>query len=669
MFTGFRARGHTLRRYVLAHRDRMTLVAILLVAALVRWGDLGHTADFQYDQGELSQLVLDMLHGERFPLLGVESSAGVRNSPMTVYLLAPLFVISSHPLWVTFGIAMFNVIGVGLLWWIVRRTIGPRAADWSALIYALNPHAIRYSRAIWAQNYHTPFILAGLGLAMLGFWDRRRWAQVLSLPLLIVGVQVHYAAWPLVATYGVIVLLGWRQIDWRALVVSGVLAALTLAPFVYGSLDSGDGQAFSDKLNYTRAIIQYDLRLRQETIDHVIDLATGEEASRGTDTDKARTVAIVPEWTWPWRAIGALGLIGYAALWWRRAWRRMALVATAWIAPLMILFVPNWTGSGIYPHYLIPLIPLLALLSGTGAVVVLDALRSIRLGSLRPAAPVAACVLALTLVSWVGWYYAQLSASQTFTPEPHSIPLAIHYLLDVRADLSDERDVLLIGADSHTSGVEVWRSLLYNSADCVRAVIVLQGGLTVIPAGDFVAVAPPGANPDDDLYRQYIGDDPQRYATRPGERPYSVQHYPDGITWEGGELHPLGPVKFANGVQLTGYRVEAGRVTLSWLLPGRSLDIGYLRQFIHLLDAEGNQLAAMDLDYWPGQSWCVGDQIITWADLPLAEVAADKVVTLRAGLYTVPDEGGYRYVDVLDAVGHPAAPWVEVPLDQGDDLK
>lgn len=644
-------------RPVPTRRDWIALAALLLIAFLARWADLGTTTHFQYDQAAQALLAQDMLAGHGIAWVGPESTGTVHHSPLTVWFLIPPYALTNNPLRVHLFIVAFNVLGVGLLWGLAFRYLGGRRAAFAAgLIYALHPYAILYNRTIWVPDFLIPFLLAGFGLALLGFVEGKRWAQVLSLPVLLIGLQMHFAGWLILPAWAWLALWGWRRIDGRALAASVVLAALVMLPYAVGIRQS-ETDAASGRLDTMRTVIQYDFRLRAETLRKFADVAIGTRSADHNSTSDLQTIlAAVPEPSALWSLAGALMAAGWLSLWLRRVTRPYGVFFTLWMAILVGFFIPNWTGTGIYRHHFIPVIPALCLLAGLGVAFLLERARRFPLLQW-----ITVTLLAALVLSWLGWVVSMWRyTDQHYLPE--KTPLPIHYLLDVRADLRDDRDVLLIGADSHTSGVEVWRSLLYDSAECVRAVIALQGGLTVIPAGPFVAVAPPGADPSTDLYQQYLGDQPQTYPTRPGERPYSVQRHPDGLAWEGPELAALGPVTFANRVQLTGTHVERGRVRLRWALPGRTENAGYLRQFVHLLDSQGGQLAGMDLDFWPGQSWCAGDQIITWADLALPEGAAP--VTLRAGLYTVQDDGSYRYVDVVDSAGHPAAPWVELPLTE-----
>src|SRR5262249_2867722 len=145
----------------------------------------------------------------------------------------------------------------------------PRVAWIAALAYALHPHAIFYSRSIWAQDTHTPILLVGLLLALYGFLENHKWAQVLALPVLVVGMQIHYAAWVILLPFVWIVGTHSRRISWPALIVSVVLAALTLVPFALG-LAANPSSGASAMIAHLS-----DLTLRNKALLYAARLATG----------------------------------------------------------------------------------------------------------------------------------------------------------------------------------------------------------------------------------------------------------------------------------------------------------------------------------------------------------------------------------------------------------
>src|SRR5258708_31321204 len=161
----------------------IALAAILILAAILRLGAPG-VVEFKTDEANLSERALDLVRGRDVPLLGIDSSVGVPNSPVSIYILTIPFAISSNPLVVTQFIGLLNVIAVGLLCAIARRYYGPLAAIVAGLLFAISPWAVIYSRKIWAQDMLPVFILLTLGPGLLGFVEGKRRAHLFHLPLL-----------------------------------------------------------------------------------------------------------------------------------------------------------------------------------------------------------------------------------------------------------------------------------------------------------------------------------------------------------------------------------------------------------------------------------------------------------------------------------------------------
>ncbi len=187
------------------------LVLVLALAAILRMGAPGIT-EFKRDEGNLSQLALDLVHGREWPLLGLSSSVNVPNPPISVYLMAIPFFFSDSPIFATMFVGLLNVIAVGLVWGLARRYYGPRAALIAGLLYAVSPWAVLYSRKIWAQDLLPPFVIAVIFTGLLGYGEGRRWARWAHWPLLALAVQIHYAAFTLIPI-SLLMLLLWPQAD------------------------------------------------------------------------------------------------------------------------------------------------------------------------------------------------------------------------------------------------------------------------------------------------------------------------------------------------------------------------------------------------------------------------------------------------------------------------
>ena len=224
------------------NRRELGVALIILLAAALRLGR-GDLVEYFHDDAMLATLALELADGIRFPLTGILSSTGIPNSPVSVYFLALPFALSSDPAVVIHFITLWNVLGVALLWLLARRCCGKRVALLAALCYAVNPWAVLFSRKIWAQELHSPFILLGFLLLLQGFWQAREagpgrrsvfLAQCLGMPVLIIGLQFHFASWPLALVIPIALWQGRKRISAGALIIALALSIIVCASYMLG---------------------------------------------------------------------------------------------------------------------------------------------------------------------------------------------------------------------------------------------------------------------------------------------------------------------------------------------------------------------------------------------------------------------------------------------------
>lgn len=641
---------HPIRR-----RDQMTLAVIVLIAALMRLGDLGRNVPFLYDQGAQSLQALDMLAGKGIPTIGPESTAGVHHSPWSVYLLVPPYALSDNPIAATWFNVFLNLIGVGLLWLMGHRYFGPLAGVIAALTYALHPYAINYSRPIWVPTLALPFIIGGLLLEMLGFVEGKRWAQIACPPVLIIGVQTHHAGWLLAPAVLWVLWRGRRHLTRRTLAAGAVgttLAALLLLPYLIGLTTQQEKEANS-RFETMRAIIKYDFHLRRETLDIFARLASGENYEWDTAV-MTKLRQVVPEPIAAWRMIAGVMAIGFVGMWVKREYRSYAPLLALWIAVPVAFFIPNWTGTGIFPHHLIPVIAPLCLLAGVGAAWIVSWLHN------RMLKTAAVSGFGIAVLSWGWWYQGVLAYSDDhYLPGGPATPA--HYLLDVRDELESYRDVLIVGGNSNDSGYQVWKALLYRRSECVREVVTTAGGILVLPDHPFAVISPPGAFSNPAADSQYVTAHSVQVPLLPGEGSYHIKGFDQPINWNGTPIIPLAePVRFRNEIILTGYALTGDRLTFEWSLPGPRPGLKQQRYSARLLNGNGDTLAQQDIDFWPGLYWCAGDRVYTWIDLPVP----DGVTAVRVSMYAIDDQG-FHNSDIVDQNGGVIASWVDIALENG----
>ncbi|HXI83781.1 MAG TPA: hypothetical protein VNL17_06790 [Verrucomicrobiae bacterium] len=216
----------------------LILAAIVAVGAWLRFQHL-ELLEFKGDEAFAANRALEFVRGGKLPTSGLMSSVGVSNPPLFIWLLIPMFFITSSIAGVCCLIAGLGLAAVVATWWIGRKYYGSLAGLVASALFATAPWAVIYSRKIWAQDFVPVFATAtiwAMHALILGkkpkavFW-------VLCLPLCV--IQIHYSGFALTATVVAILLLLRPKIDWRLAVAGVALAAVLAVPYVMAQQKNG----------------------------------------------------------------------------------------------------------------------------------------------------------------------------------------------------------------------------------------------------------------------------------------------------------------------------------------------------------------------------------------------------------------------------------------------
>ena len=212
-------------------------IAILLLSAIPRLSAPGIT-EFKGDEARLSLLALDLARGRDLPLVGLSTSVGFPNSPVSAYLFAIPSLLGSHPVPATLFVGLLNIIAVALTIHLAHRYYGPSPALVAGLLYAVSPWAAIYSRKIWAQDLLAPFVVLTILTGLLAFRENRHRAQWLHWPLLSLTIQIHYGGLSLIPLSLLMFLLWQRRLN-RHLLIGLAISALSLLPAFGGAIILG----------------------------------------------------------------------------------------------------------------------------------------------------------------------------------------------------------------------------------------------------------------------------------------------------------------------------------------------------------------------------------------------------------------------------------------------
>lgn len=195
--------------------------------------------EFKADEGINLFLATRPIFGHGFVPGGTVSSLGITNFPIVNYLLFPLILVSRDPKIISFFIAFINSLAVVAFFIIVRRYYNQTIAFISASLIATSPWAIIFSRKIWPQDFLFPlFIPFFLSLHKIVIDnDYRYWILYAISSLLL--IQVHHSVLFFVLPLTLVMMLYKVKINFKYLVLGGVLGLIPTFHYIYYQLSTG----------------------------------------------------------------------------------------------------------------------------------------------------------------------------------------------------------------------------------------------------------------------------------------------------------------------------------------------------------------------------------------------------------------------------------------------
>jgi Dolichyl-phosphate-mannose-protein mannosyltransferase len=212
-------------------------LAVALAALLRLWHP--EQSQFLDDQAALMTLARDAVLRGAAPLTGIPSSIGTLNLPLSIDVLFPVTLFTRDPLLAVVLLALWNVLGVALLYIFTLRYFGRIPAAVAALLFAACGAAVNYSRFIWQQNYLPPLLVLWAWTLYAGCIRGRRGWLAVNLALLVIIISLHPTGIVLPAVTLVALLLAPRRPTRREVALGVGLVLLLLLPTLLWEALSG----------------------------------------------------------------------------------------------------------------------------------------------------------------------------------------------------------------------------------------------------------------------------------------------------------------------------------------------------------------------------------------------------------------------------------------------
>jgi len=629
--------------------------------------------EFKRDEATIARLGQAIAYEGYLPAVGVDSSLGIDNLPLTLYLAALPLRVWADPLSAVVFTCLLNSLALLVCYWLTRTGLGKTEALLATLFFAVSPWAVLYARKIWSRTLPI-FTLAFMVSLFLTFVLRRKWALVGAFVSLagLLGLQLEALAF--VPILGLAILLYRDAVAWRPLVVGGLIFCLLMLPYALhdagqgwqntlGLLGyAGGGGVFSwDAVWYALSLLggqgiegqagPFYLQFRQELgpfwwFNYVLSVLLAAslvygvvEAFRNHDQSRRRTLTLMLLW---------------------------------FFVPILLQLEPSTPTQRHYyvMHYPVQYMLIGAFLVQAAAWVMRWTTAHGRVGM----AQIAWGAVAGGLVLGCGWQVlvtAHLRGYMVAHPTTGGYGIPLRYTRMAAAEaraLAPKGEIIVLAEDTRpimTETPTVFDVLLFT----VPHRFADGRSALPLPQREQVAyIVGPLAPPVDGDHPLEIGL--SRLASLSLLEGGPVVELPDGVSyktyeWTGADrgalvsgMAPLAMgIPFANNVVFAAYeapvRVSAGEsfdVWLAWWLrAGVPGDTDY-HFTVQLFDAEGAPVSQDDHAAFASDQWQMDDLVLSRFGLSLPPELAPGTYRLRAGMYTYPD---IQSVAVVDPEGRP----------------
>lgn len=197
-------------------KKNIILIAILLVAGILRFYNLPGYIQFLGDQGRDVLVVMHMIVDHQWTLLGPNASVGgFFTGPIYYYFMIPfLWLWRLSPVGPTVMAAIFGMVTVGLIYVATKIFFGERAAIIAMFLAAISPKMVDISRYSWNPNPVPFFALLTIFFLYWGATSKRLIGTFLAGLSLGIMFQLHYIDLVFVPIVGLALLFIYKPREW-----------------------------------------------------------------------------------------------------------------------------------------------------------------------------------------------------------------------------------------------------------------------------------------------------------------------------------------------------------------------------------------------------------------------------------------------------------------------
>lgn len=216
---------------------RVQIIIIIFFAVFFRLFYLD-LIEFKYDEA-LQTFQTYLFYQQPFlPQIGMTASTGVHNFPLFNYLLIILGLFSQNPKYLSFLIALINVIAIILFYFLTGKIYGSGIAFISALSLSISPWAIIFSRKIWAQDFILIFAVPFFYFLQKIIISKKSINIIKFAFLLFILIQLHASGIFLALAVILIFIFLKIKVNLKKFIIGFLLAFVFVFPFIIFQITS-----------------------------------------------------------------------------------------------------------------------------------------------------------------------------------------------------------------------------------------------------------------------------------------------------------------------------------------------------------------------------------------------------------------------------------------------
>ncbi len=205
----------TILDFIRKNKTESILVAVIIIVSLfLRLYRIDEFMTFLGDEGRDVRVVRDLITKGNLVFIGPQTSIGnMYLGPLYYYMMAPaLFLSGLNPVGPAIMNALLGTMTVFLTYFLGRRWFSKTAGIIAALLYAISPVAIIYSRSSWNPNPMPLFALICIW-GIYEVWQNKKyfWLSVVGLSYAF-ALQMHYLGLLLAPVLGIFWLITLNEI-------------------------------------------------------------------------------------------------------------------------------------------------------------------------------------------------------------------------------------------------------------------------------------------------------------------------------------------------------------------------------------------------------------------------------------------------------------------------